>query len=77
MRPGSAYTELLSSTDSAMMPWLRNFQVSPQGSWIDVLSHGQVFLCKAKPVFVKVAKPLQLYYIKKSIVCRSVGAFAF
>ena len=33
MRSETAYTELLSGTDSAMMPWLRKFQVSPQGSW--------------------------------------------
>lgn len=31
MRPGNAYTELLNDTDSAMMPWLRKFQVRPQG----------------------------------------------
>ena len=31
MRPGDAYTELLNDTDSAMMPWLRKFQVSTQG----------------------------------------------
>ena len=30
MRPGNAYTELLSSADFAMMPWLRKFQVSPK-----------------------------------------------
>ena len=29
VRPENAYTELLSVTDSAMMPWLRKFQVSP------------------------------------------------
>lgn len=27
-RPGDAYSELLNSTDLAMMPWLRKFQVS-------------------------------------------------
>jgi len=27
-RPGDAYSEFLNSTDLAMMPWLRKFQVS-------------------------------------------------
>nr|UAD82037.1 myo-inositol oxygenase [Trebouxia lynnae] len=30
MRPGNAYTELLSSADFAMMPWLRKFQALQQ-----------------------------------------------
>lgn len=30
MRPGNAYSELLSGTDFAMMPWLRKFQVCPK-----------------------------------------------
>lgn len=37
MRPGNAYSELLSGTDFAMMPWLRKFQVGPRDHAVLVL----------------------------------------
>ena len=43
MRPGNAYSELLSGADFAMMPWLRKFQVGLQDHAVTV---GGLLLCR-------------------------------
>ncbi|KAL3159754.1 hypothetical protein ABBQ38_010160 [Trebouxia sp. C0009 RCD-2024] len=57
MRPGNAYSELLSGTDFAMMPWLRKFQVIQQAP------HQEVKGCLEGPELRQYYERLIIKYI--------------